>query len=80
MGVQTVTNPHMNRKKKHLSSFVHSHEQGPLRRVPPRVLREVSERDGSHTGEVGLCWALVEQAPHEHMSDDYKTNIKPVYY
>ena len=19
-----------------------------------------------------LCWALVEQAPHEHMSDEYK--------
>ena len=31
----------------------------------------VSEQDGSHTGEVVLCWALVEQARHEHMSDEY---------
>ena len=32
---------------------------------------KVSERDGSHTGEVVLCWVLVEQARHEHMSDEY---------
>ena len=24
------------------------------------------------TGNVVLCWALVEQARHEHMSDAYK--------
>ena len=35
-------------------------------------MEEVSERDGSHTGEVRLCWVLVEQARHEHMSDEYK--------
>ena len=28
--------------------------------------------DGSHTGEVVLCRGLVEQARHEHMSDEYK--------
>ena len=32
----------------------------------------VGEQDGSHTGEVVLCWGLVEQARHEHMSDEYK--------
>ena len=33
----------------------------------------VSERDGSHTtGEVVLWWGLVEQARHEHMSDEYE--------
>ena len=32
----------------------------------------ISERDRSHTGEVALCWELVEQARHEHMSDEYK--------
>ena len=26
---------------------------------------------------MGLCWALVEQARHEHMSDEY---MQPVYY
>ena len=26
----------------------------------------------SHTGEVAMCWGLVEQARHEHMSDEYK--------
>ena len=31
--------------------------------------------DMSHTGEVVLCQALVEQARHEHMSDEYKTGI-----
>ena len=30
------------------------------------------ERDGPHTGEVVLCWGLVGQARHEHMSDKYK--------
>ena len=29
--------------------------------------------DGSHTVEVVLCWGLVEQARHEHMSDEYKS-------
>ena len=38
----------------------------------PLVKWKVSERDGSHTGEVVLCWGLVEQARHKHMSDDYK--------
>ena len=33
---------------------------------------KVSERDGSHVGEVVLCWVLLEQARHEHMSDEYK--------
>ena len=28
--------------------------------------------DGSHTGEVVLCWGLVEEARHEHMSDECK--------
>ena len=28
--------------------------------------------DRSHTREVVLCGALVEQARHEHMSDEYK--------
>ena len=28
--------------------------------------------DGYHTGEVVLCWGLVEQARHEHMTDEYK--------
>ena len=32
----------------------------------------VSERDRSHTGEVVLCWGLVEQGRHEDMSDEYK--------
>ena len=27
--------------------------------------------DGSYTGEVVLCWGLVEQTRHEHMSDEY---------
>ena len=31
-----------------------------------------SELDGSHTGEVVLYWVLVEQARHEHMSDEFK--------
>ena len=39
--------------------------------------------DGSHTGEVMLCWGLliVEQARHEHISDEYKTrtNRPPKY-
>ena len=34
--------------------------------------RKVSERDGSHTKEMVLCWVLVEHALHEHMSDEYK--------
>ena len=25
-----------------------------------------------HTGEVVLCWGFVEQARHEHMSDEYQ--------
>ena len=33
---------------------------------------EVSELDGSHTGEVVLYWGLDEEARHEHMSDEYK--------
>ena len=33
---------------------------------------KVSERDGSHTGERVLYWALVEQARHEHVLDKYK--------
>ena len=33
---------------------------------------KVSGRDESHTGEGVLYWALVEQAGHEHMSDEYK--------
>ena len=34
------------------------------------------ERAGSVTGEVVLYWVLVEQARHEHMSDEYiKTDI-----
>ena len=32
----------------------------------------VSEQVGSHTEEVVLCWGLVEQAGHEHKSDEYK--------
>ena len=32
----------------------------------------ISEQNGSHTGEVVLCWGLVEQARHEHRSDEYK--------
>ena len=28
--------------------------------------------DLTRDGEVVLCWALVEQARHEHMSDEYK--------
>ena len=28
-------------------------------------------------GEVVLCWVLVEQAGHEHMSDEYK---RPIYH
>ena len=39
--------------------------------------------DGSHTEEVMLCWGLliVEQARHEHISDEYKnrTNRPPKY-
>ena len=35
-------------------------------------MKEVSERDGSHAGEVVLCWGLVGQTRHEHMSDEYK--------
>ena len=35
--------------------------------------------EGTHTGEVVLCWALAEQARHEHMSDEYK-NRYLVYY
>ena len=31
-----------------------------------------SERDGFHTGEMVLCWGLVKQAQHEHMSDEHK--------
>ena len=37
---------------------------------------KVSELDGSHTGEVLLCWMLVEQVGHGHMSDEYK---RPIY-
>ena len=48
-------------------------KRGPLRRVPPLVQWAVSERDGSHTGEVGLCWGLVEQDRHEHLSDGYES-------
>ena len=47
-----------------------------LRSLPPPS-RKVSERDGSHTGQVVLYWVLVEQAGHEHMSDEYK---RPIYY
>ena len=39
----------------------------------------VSERDGSHTEEVVLCWGLVEQARHEHMSDEFKNSILLMY-
>ena len=39
---------------------------------PVSVTEDLSERDGSHTREVVLYWALVEQARHEHMSDEYK--------
>ena len=35
-----------------------------------RKKKKVSERDGSHTGEVVLCWVLVEQARDEHMSNE----------
>ena len=31
--------------------------------------------DGSSMGEVVLCWGFVEQARHEHVSDEYKTGI-----
>ena len=39
----------------------------------------ISERDGSHTGEVVLCWGLVEQARHKPMSDEYTTSILLMY-
>ena len=42
-----------------------------LRLIFPLVLWKVSERDGSYTGDVVLCWGLVEQARHEQMSDEY---------
>ena len=38
----------------------------------PIDIIKVSERDGSHTGEVVLCWGLIEQARHEHMSNEYE--------
>ena len=28
--------------------------------------------DGSHTGEVVLCWGLLKQTRHEHVSDERK--------
>ena len=40
--------------------------------VFPLVQWEVSELDGSHTGEMVLYWGLEEQARHEHMSEEYK--------
>ena len=36
--------------------------------------------DRTHTREVVLCWALVEQARHEHMPDEYKKRYYLVYY
>ena len=33
---------------------------------------EISELDGTHTGEVVLYYGFGEQARHEHMSDEYK--------
>ena len=35
------------------------------------------ELDGFYTGEVVLCWELVEQTCREHIT---QANIKPVYY
>ena len=46
---------------------------------PTGVHWKVSERDGSHTGEVVLSWALVEQAQHEHISDQYKKTVHYSY-
>ena len=48
-------------------------ECGPLPSGSPLLVVQwkVSEQDGSHTGGVVLCWGLVEQARHEHMSDEH---------
>ena len=47
--------------------------------VPGLLLRIVAyskgrslSGDGSHIGDVVLCWGFVEQARHEHMSDEYE--------
>ena len=47
------------------------------RKVSPLVQWKVSGRDGSHTGEVVLCWGLFEQVGHGHISDEYE---KTIYY
>ena len=55
-----------------LFDIVLDNERGPLRRVPHSCNGRSLSRDGSHTGEVVLCLGFVEQALHEHMSDEYK--------
>ena len=45
---------------------------GSLLSGSPLVQWKVSERDGSHTGEVVLGWVLIEQTRHEYMSGEYK--------
>ena len=42
-----------------------------MRRVPHWCNGRSLSGDGSHTGEVALCWGFVEQARHGHMSDEY---------
>ena len=48
-----------------------ANERGPLHRVSHWCKRASLSGDGSYTGEVVLCWRLVEQARHEHMSEEY---------
>ena len=54
------------------AEFVQRDVQGPLRRVPHWCNGASLSGDGSYTGEVVLCWGVVEQARNEHMSDEYK--------
>ena len=59
--------------RNHRSIIQNYSERGPLRRVPHKYNGRSLSGDGSLTGEVVLCWGLVEQARHEHMSDEHKT-------